>query len=90
MMCDAHRLTPVYMAVIACTYGLWNYIGDGPMWLASADNTLMNACPTYWWTNALYINNMWPAADLCADWTWYLANDMQFYWITPPLLVLCF
>uniref|UniRef100_A0A914VL87 Uncharacterized protein n=1 Tax=Plectus sambesii TaxID=2011161 RepID=A0A914VL87_9BILA len=21
-------------------------------------------------------------------WTWYLANDMQFFWLTPPLLLL--
>jgi uncharacterized membrane protein len=22
------------------------------------------------------------------EWSWYLANDMQFFWLAPPLLIL--
>ena len=24
----------------------------------------------------------------CMEWSWYLANDMQFFWFTPPLIFL--
>ena len=40
------------------------------------------------WQNALYINNLYDFDKQCIGWSWYLANDMQFYWLTPPLLVL--
>jgi hypothetical protein len=78
------------MVIIALTYGLWNYIGDGPLWAKSDENELVNKCPSQWWQNALYINNLFTFSKQCIGWTWYLANDMQFYWITPPLLVLFF
>ena len=85
-----YRLTPVYMIMIALTYGLWDYIGDGPYYTKSANNELINSCPDTWWHNALYINNLYNFGTQCVGWSWYLANDMQFYWITPPLLVLYF
>lgn len=47
-------------------------------------------CPQYWWTNILYIQNFYPAGDQnneCMSWTWYLANDMQMY-IVSPLFIL--
>ena len=43
-------------------------------------------CPSYWWTNILYIQNFYPAGDQnneCMSWTWYLANDMQMYIVSP-------
>ena len=46
-------------------------------------------CNKYWWTNLLYINNLypWDTSKVCMDWTWYLANDMQFYVLAPLLLI---
>jgi hypothetical protein len=40
-----------------------------------------NHCREYWWTNLLNVNNFYPADfhATCMSWTWYLANDMQFY-----------
>jgi len=43
------------------------------------------ACDKYWWTNLLYVNNFIPKNyDVtCMGWSWYLANDMQLYILTP-------
>ena len=91
------------MIVIALAYAAWSYIGDGPLYhLRDADNNgiimqiyanyptvgLLNYCPSTWWYNALYINNFLDFDKQCIGWTWYLANDMQFYWVSPILLVL--
>ena len=48
-------------------------------------------CPSYWWTNLLFVNNFIPAnagLDRCMAWSWYLSNDMQFFMITPIILYL--
>ena len=47
-------------------------------------------CSSYWWANFLYIQNFYPDGDPnneCMGWTWYLANDMQMYWLAPLVLV---
>jgi peptidoglycan/LPS O-acetylase OafA/YrhL len=45
-------------------------------------------CEDYWWTNVLFINNFWPdfEGNGCFGHAWYLANDFQFFLITPPIL----
>ncbi|EDO47332.1 predicted protein, partial [Nematostella vectensis] len=81
------RLTPSYMFVILFYDKMMGFLGDGPMWyLQQEPNT---PCNKYWWTNLLYINNFYPTnfGLSCLDWSWYLANDMQFYVISPIILI---
>jgi len=82
------RLTPTYGFVILFFMYLLPLIGKGPMWSTITTKTLANTCKDYWWTNLLYINNFYPTqlAKECIGWGWYLANDMQFYVISPIIL----
>lgn len=79
------RLTPTYAFVLFFSWNLAPHFSPGP---ASAI-TSPKACTSYWWTNLLYINNFfpWKLQDECAGWTWYLANDMQFYIIAPLVFI---
>ncbi|XP_070493189.1 nose resistant to fluoxetine protein 6 isoform X1 [Chironomus tepperi] len=45
-------------------------------------------CPKYWWRNVLYINTLFPVQDMCMLWSWYLANDTQFYIIGAIILII--
>ncbi|KAG8227481.1 hypothetical protein J437_LFUL002370 [Ladona fulva] len=45
-------------------------------------------CPKYWWRNILYINTLFPVKDMCMLWSWYLADDTQFYALGIILLIL--
>ncbi|KAI4474738.1 hypothetical protein M0804_014695 [Polistes exclamans] len=45
-------------------------------------------CPKYWWRNILYIHNLFSLQDMCMSWSWYLANDMQYFVIVNLLLFL--
>lgn len=79
------RLTPVYMLILGGGAALINYAGNGPDW-----NPLTNfpgQCQSTFWANLLYVNNIWTLSDGCMAWTWYLANDMQFYAISPLFLI---
>ena len=70
-------------------YWLLPYFGDGPVYKPQV-KSIAAGCKDYWWTNILYINNMvpWNLLDECFGWVWYLANDMQFFIVTPPIIML--
>ncbi|CAB4019542.1 nose resistant to fluoxetine 6-like [Paramuricea clavata] len=71
------RLTPSLMFVILFYVKLKPFLAFSPLWTLQKDEH----CSKYWWTNLIYINNFYPTrfTDECVGWTWYLANDMQFY-----------
>ncbi|XP_022092075.1 nose resistant to fluoxetine protein 6-like isoform X2 [Acanthaster planci] len=80
------RLTPLFAFVILIWMYIPQFFGEGPIW---QQNTLRPLCSSYWWSSLLYISNFYPTTFLsqCMGWTWYLANDMQFFVISPLLLV---
>ena len=83
------RLTPTYMVVILISVQLKRFLAEGPIWFSQYEDKM---CKEYWWTNLLYINNFHPKdiGGECLGVSWYLANDMQFFIITPLLLILMY
>ena len=85
------RLTPTYAFVLFFVWFLTMHLADGPIYhhVTWEKSTVYQNCREYWWTNLLYINNLypWKMDDECIGWTWYLANDMQFYIFSPLLLI---
>ncbi|KAL5006773.1 hypothetical protein ScPMuIL_015579 [Solemya velum] len=79
------RLTPPYMFFMLIYIPLFQYWGNGMMWPRSG--TESNYCNETWWTNLLYVNNFVKSDRMCMGWSWYLANDMQFYWISPLIFI---
>jgi peptidoglycan/LPS O-acetylase OafA/YrhL len=65
------------------------YCGDGPLY-AWNQETNIRQCNDYWWSSFLYINNFVPTtiSQGCFGWGWYLAADMQFYVLTPIVLII--
>ena len=85
------RLTPVYAFVLFSYWLLTVHLADGPVWRKTIgeNSDFYKSCERYWWTNLLYINNIYPRKhlDICMPWSWYLASDMQFYIIAPLIIV---
>ncbi|CEM15783.1 unnamed protein product [Vitrella brassicaformis CCMP3155] len=79
------RLTPVYLFVIFFWDKVAPYLALGPRWPLLSQSLggvgEGSACEKYWWSNALYINNFVPSdfGQQCLPWSWYLANDFQFF-----------
>ncbi|XP_071956995.1 nose resistant to fluoxetine protein 6-like [Antedon mediterranea] len=93
------RLTPVYMMVIFIFTTLTIHFANGPLYQAFFSPnpvfgiaSAVTPCQKYWWTNLLYINNLYPSGinEECIGWSWYLANDMQFYIISPFVIYLLY
>ncbi len=82
------RLTPVYAFVLFLVWTLTSQLGNGPRYAMAVVGTVEN-CENYWWTNLLYINNLypWELGKECVGWSWYLANDMQFFIISPLIII---
>ena len=85
------RLTMVYAFLLFFWWTLTVHLGNGPVWrtITGVDSEYQTNCEKYWWTNILYINNLYPWAlkDECMPWTWYLSNDMQFYVLAPLIVI---
>ncbi|XP_013108228.1 nose resistant to fluoxetine protein 6 [Stomoxys calcitrans] len=79
------RLTAPYMFVLGVVQVSMKYLAAYSIF----DPPTMDhiTCPDYWWRNALYINTLFPVEQMCMLWSWYLANDTQFYIIGALILI---
>lgn len=87
------RLTPVYMFVMLFYVYVLPYGIKSPFKLLIAQEGIpTDYCKSHWWTNILYINNFFPVLKnrQCMNWTWFLALDMQFFIITPLLVIILY
>ncbi|XP_005110924.2 nose resistant to fluoxetine protein 6 [Aplysia californica] len=78
-------LTPPYMLSLVFFTGFLKFFGSGETWFNTMPIDEEN-CKKYAWTNLLYINNLVHSENICMPPSWYLANDMQFYLVSPLLL----
>ncbi|XP_078614290.1 nose resistant to fluoxetine protein 6-like [Branchiostoma floridae x Branchiostoma japonicum] len=83
------RLTPTYMFVMMLWMWVLPYLFSGPF-VPQAPYGLDDNCRDNWWTNLLYVNNVVNPDRMCMDWSWYLANDMQFFVIGVPLVYMMY
>jgi peptidoglycan/LPS O-acetylase OafA/YrhL len=88
-----HRLLRILPPYIFCLCLWWKIavlMGKGPYWFRWL--SFEHRCDLYWWTNLLFVNNLVPYStaetDECLYHSWYLANDFQFYTISPVFIIL--
>jgi hypothetical protein len=63
------RLTPMYFFVLMVYIYLFPAMGDGPNWREQVDGYLP-FCKRFWWTNILYVNNLYPCQWWHHDSSW--------------------
>ncbi|XP_076436138.1 O-acyltransferase like protein-like [Babylonia areolata] len=80
------RVVAVYMVVMAVVMHVLPYVGEGPLW--SESSVLTEHCAANWWSNLLFVNNLVHSDRMCLEWTWYLACDIQFYLLSPALVLI--
>lgn len=78
------RLTPMYLVVAGATeFFTAKLVETSPFWIQDRNDI---TCSKYWWRNLLYIQNMFSQYDLCINWSWSLACEMQFFILFTVLL----
>ncbi|XP_032674888.1 nose resistant to fluoxetine protein 6-like isoform X1 [Odontomachus brunneus] len=81
------RLTPIYLLVIGLVQVLMKWYHDHSM-IELPTALDYEACEKFWWRNALYINTYFSTVERCISWSWYLANDTQFYTVGTIILII--
>lgn len=71
------RLTPVYLIVNFLTEIGTSYLTDVSIFHLQ-ERTDLN-CQKYWWRNIFYLQNLFPHTELCVNWTWSTACEMQYF-----------
>ncbi|KAL7289343.1 hypothetical protein TKK_0016711 [Trichogramma kaykai] len=80
------RLTPSYLFVLGVNAIAMRYTMTVSVF--SPQIIDQYTCEQFWWRNALYVNSLYPRTEMCMLWSWYMANDMQFYVLGILLLLL--
>ncbi|GAB0090978.1 uncharacterized protein DMENIID0001_057660 [Sergentomyia squamirostris] len=78
------RLSPLYFVV--CLFGevITTYLMDVSQFWIHERNDL--TCQRYWWRNVLYIHNFFDKDELCMNWGWSIACEMQYFIIFTMVL----
>jgi len=81
------RLTPS-LGLVMILYNFLPQILRGPQSLfITQTDEMAGGCHNYWWSVLFYFNNFYPSLEEgCISWTFYLANDMQFFLISPLII----
>ncbi|CAD6245211.1 GSCOCG00013584001-RA-CDS, partial [Cotesia congregata] len=80
------RLTPMFMALISITTFLLPKLGSGALW-QTITTTESDSCKREWWPMLLYVHNfVYTDGMSCLLHTWYLALDMQLFWVSPLII----
>ncbi|XP_067000177.2 nose resistant to fluoxetine protein 6 [Anabrus simplex] len=81
------RLTPAYAAIILFDATLFSHVSSGPVWSTTV-LPVREACSEVWWSSLLYVHTyVHGTVKQCVPQSWYLADDMQFFWLSPLVLI---
>ncbi|XP_055606762.1 nose resistant to fluoxetine protein 6 isoform X2 [Uranotaenia lowii] len=80
------RLTTPYFYVLGVVEVTMRYLEQNSVFEPPTRDHV--TCPKYWWRNILYINTLFPVEQMCMLWSWYLADDTQFYIIGAIILII--
>ncbi|XP_050314276.1 nose resistant to fluoxetine protein 6-like [Anthonomus grandis grandis] len=80
------RLTPAYLFLIGVSQVAMSYISTHSVFTSGFIDHI--TCEKFWWRNILYINNLYPQKEMCMLWSWYMANDTQFFVLGTVLLLI--
>lgn len=86
------RLTPTLAFGVFFFWLVTPYWSEGPYW-KYYQRYVENKCPNGWYWTLLYMQNLVPYmptswnASFCMGWAWYLADDMQYFLLSPLLLL---
>ena len=93
-MCIHYLIKTAIPVIILVAFAMsaFLYLGSGPLWQVLG-TSIISSCDTYWWTNAIFINNIYPwdnsyhsGTEQCLPWFWYISTEFQFFFLSLLLI----
>eukprot|EP00054_Salpingoeca_dolichothecata_P030999 m.257608 g.257608 ORF g.257608 m.257608 type:complete len:554 (-) comp26757_c1_seq24:24-1685(-) len=78
------RVAPPYYVVLLFIATVGKYLSTGPWWYLFEQKA--NQCAENWFFHVAFVDNYFPESS-CLIWSWFLANDMQFFLLAPFALL---
>ena len=86
------RITPLYALVLLFHWTLMASVGNGPIFFLY-ERDEVNTWHSTWWIKLTYSSTIPEIHDYenkCMGWSWYLADDMQFFIFIPIIVYLIY
>ncbi|KAH8371386.1 hypothetical protein KR093_007149 [Drosophila rubida] len=80
------RIGPLYLIVIGSVDLAFAYIGDTSVY--HIYDRFDELCAQHWWRNIFFIQNLFEHHEMCVNWSWSLACDMQYFVLANAVLFL--
>ncbi|XP_032527490.1 O-acyltransferase like protein-like [Danaus plexippus] len=80
------RITPIHMLVVGFAATWWQESGSGPQWAATI-GAESQICRKKFWTHFFFLHNFIYKDEHCLLQTWFLAVDMQVYFVASALML---
>lgn len=84
------RLAPIYLLLFWFNRSLFHLMGQGPVWdYGTSESSVRAVCRRESWLTPLSLSaNLHPLHQECIMPAWFISAEMQFYLVTPALLIL--
>ncbi|XP_069691572.1 nose resistant to fluoxetine protein 6-like [Periplaneta americana] len=81
------RITPLLGLAVLLQASFLDKLGSGPIWDFLYQKKEKANCVENWWATLLNVQNYVNFKNQCITPSWYLAVDMQLFWISPIFLL---
>lgn len=83
------RLAPIYLLLFWFSRSLFHLIGQGPVWdYGTSESSMRAVCRRESWLTPFSLTaNLHPLHQECIMPAWFISAEMQFYLVTPALLI---
>lgn len=81
------RFWATYLTLIALAIVV-PILSEGPMWPEMVSKRIGDSCRKNWWSNILFINNIFKESEICLPSSWFVSILMQLFVIGSVIIVI--
>lgn len=81
------KFWPTYLTLIGIAI-IVPLLSDGPMWPEMVSKRLGDSCRRNWWSNLIFVNNLFSESNICLPSSWFISILMQLFVVGSLLITI--